>query len=105
MRSIAAASFKHFLMTIKQPPSDQHTEIPFYRDERWLQSAAQIVSAILIIGVVIFAIINFFIAADSRGLNLSFSFITEAAGFPLSETIIDYNPSMSFGRALRRARP
>lgn len=86
-------------MATNLPNQDQNTEIPYYRDERWLQSAAQIISAVLIIGFLVFAIINFFVAANSRGLNLSFSFITEAAGFPISESIIDYDPSMSFGRA------
>ncbi|MBW8012248.1 MAG: ABC transporter permease subunit [Chloroflexi bacterium] len=86
------------MASIKSSP-DQNASIPFYRDERWLQSAAQIISAILIIGFLIYIIINFFIAADNRGLNLGFSFITEAAGFPISESIIEYDPSMSFGRA------
>ena len=80
-------------------PSIQTTSIPFYRDERVLRVIAQVVSAILIIGFVIWALVNFFQAAEARNMTLSFGFLAEAAGFPISNPPIDYEPSMTFGRA------
>ena len=80
-------------------PHDQTRSIPFYRDERVLRNIAQAVSAIAVFGLVYFAIINFFRAADARGLSLGFGFLDEAAGFPISESHIEYDPSMGFGRA------
>jgi general L-amino acid transport system permease protein len=79
--------------------SRQKTSIPFYRDERILKVIAQIVSAIVIIGFVVWALINFFAAAEARNMTLSFGFLNEAAGFPISNPPIEYEPSMSFGRA------
>jgi general L-amino acid transport system permease protein len=86
-------------MATDQSSIDQSKEIPFYRDERNIRTAAQIISATLIIGFIIFVINWFFLAAEARGLNLGFGFLGEAAGFPISESIIEYIPSMSFGRA------
>ncbi|MEA3335228.1 MAG: ABC transporter permease subunit [Chloroflexota bacterium] len=65
-----------------------------------LQWIAQIVSAIVVIGFLIFFIRNVIDAADARGLDLGFGWMDEASGFPLSESVIDYDPSKSFGYAL-----
>lgn len=80
-------------------PSIHKTSIPFYRDERVLKAIAQIVSAVLIIGFIIWALVNFFQAAEARNMTLTFGFLNEAAGFPISNPPIDYEPSMTFGRA------
>jgi len=80
-------------------PSIQKTSIPFYRDERVLRVIAQVISAVLVIGFVIWALVNFFRAAEARSMTLTFGFLKEAAGFPISNPPIDYDPSMSFGRA------
>jgi len=75
------------------------SKIPFYRDERVLRWIAQIVSAILIIGFLIWAGLNFVEAARARGMNLGYQFLELPAGFPISDPGIEYDPSMSFGRA------
>lgn len=72
------------------------SEVPFWRDERVLRTAAQIVSAVVVIGLLVIAIINIFNAAEARGLSLGFEFISEAAGFPIGESDIPYDPSRSF---------
>jgi general L-amino acid transport system permease protein len=79
--------------------SHQKASIPFYRDERVIRGFAQAVSAILIIGFVIWAIFNFLEAAQARKMTLTFGFLQEAAGFPISNPPIEYDPSMTFGRA------
>jgi general L-amino acid transport system permease protein len=78
---------------------DSGSKIPFYRDERVLRWIAQIVSAILVIGFLIWAGLNFVEAAKARGLNLGYQFLNLPAGFPISDPGIEYDPSMSFGRA------
>jgi general L-amino acid transport system permease protein len=75
------------------------TTIPFYRDERVLKIFAQVISSVLIIGILILAIINFFRAAEARNMTLTFGFLQESAGFPISNPPIAYDPVMSFGRA------
>ncbi len=77
------------------------TNIPFYRDERILKIFAQVISAVIIIGILIWAILNFFEAADARNMNLTLDFLKEAAGFPISNPPIDYEPGMSYGRAFQ----
>lgn len=75
------------------------TYVPFYRDERVLNIFAQVVSTILVVGFLIWAGLNFFKAAEARNMTLSFGFLKEAAGFPISNPPITYEPSMSYGRA------
>jgi general L-amino acid transport system permease protein len=81
-------------------PSDElikyQSQIPFWRDERVLRVIAQIISAIVVIGLLYLAISNFIQAADQRGLSLGFGFLEEAAGFPIGESDLPYDPSRSF---------
>jgi len=77
------------------------TNIPFYRDERILKIFAQVISAVIVIGILIWATLNFFEAADARNMNLTLDFLKEAAGFPISNPPIDYEPGMSYGRAFQ----
>ncbi|MCX7708196.1 MAG: hypothetical protein N2204_09325, partial [Anaerolineae bacterium] len=73
---------------------------PFWRDDRVLKWIAQIISAIAVVGFVVFFISNVLRAAQVRGLDLGYGFVRDAAGFALAEAAIPYDPSMSFGRAL-----
>jgi len=82
-----------------QPTYTVQRSVPFWRDDRVLTWAAQIVSAIAVVAFVLFFISNVLQAARVRGLDLGFSFIRDAAGFALGESVIEYDPAMSFGRA------
>lgn len=89
-------------MTADETSSAQiqlRSETPFWRDERVLRIIAQVISTVLIIGFIIFLVFNFFDAAEQRGLSLSYDFLSEAAGFPISESLIPYDPSYSFAYA------
>lgn len=86
-------------MTSLNSRNTDKAAIPFYRDERVLQTSAQIISAVLIFAFLIWAVLNFVRAADARNMNLTFQFLEEAAGFPISNPPIEYDPAMSFGRA------
>ena len=74
-------------------------KIPVWRDERALNAAAQIVSAIIILGMLYWMAANFLEISKQRGMSLSYGFLSEPAGFPISESSIPYDPTMSFGRA------
>ncbi len=73
--------------------------VPIWRDVVVLQWALQIISAVLVIGFVIFFIGNVLQAARQRGLDLGYSFTSQSAGFALGESVIEYDPSFSFGYA------
>jgi general L-amino acid transport system permease protein len=73
-----------------------HSQIPFWRDERVLRIAAQVISAIVVIGFLYWGLINVINAAEQRGLSLGFGFLEESAGFPIGESDLPYDPSKSF---------
>jgi general L-amino acid transport system permease protein len=73
--------------------------IPIWRDERFLNTAAQILSTLLVLGFLYWAYSNFVSLTQQRGISLSYRFLSEPAGFPISESTIEYDTSMSFGRA------
>jgi len=75
------------------------SSIPLWRDERVIQGVAQVASAVLVIGFLFFFVSNVLQAAHDRGLSLRYNFVDEAAGFPLAESVIPYDPSKSFGYA------
>jgi len=64
-----------------------------------LQWVGQLVSALLIIGFLAFFVSNVLRAANARGLDLGYDFLDDAAGFALGESVIDFDPSRSFGYA------
>ncbi len=75
------------------------SSIPLWRDERVIQGILQVISAVLVIGFMIFFVSNVFQAANDRGLSLRYDFVKESAGFPLAESVIPYDESRSFGYA------
>ena len=77
----------------------QPEKIPIWRDERYLSAAAQIVSSVVILGLLYWMGKNFIEITAQRGMSLSYQFLREPAGFPISESFIPYDPTMSFGRA------
>lgn len=75
-------------------------KIPIWRDERALKTVAQIISSLLVLGFLYWVIDNFIVITQQRGMPLSYSFLKEAAGFPIKESFIPYDSTMSFGRAV-----
>ena len=73
--------------------------IPLWRDDRVLKAVAQVISAILVLGFLYFFISNVIGAANTRGLSLGFDFLEQEAGFPIGESVVEYDPSMSFAKA------
>jgi len=73
--------------------------VPLWRDVVVLQWVAQILSAVLVLAFLWFFISNVLRGAEVRGLSWSYSFLKEAAGFPISESIIPYDEAQTFGYA------
>ena len=80
-------------------PMTKPASIPFYRDERYLSAAAQIISALLVIAFLWWVGVNFLRGAEARNLSLSFSFLAKPSGFPISDPAIPYNTGDTFGYA------
>ena len=80
---------------------DYHLKkIPLWRDERVLKAAAQVISSLIVFGFIYWLIGNFLEITQQRGMPLTYSFLEEAAGFPIKESFIPYESTMSFGRAV-----
>jgi general L-amino acid transport system permease protein len=86
-------------MTLKEGsrrPFGFSGDVPLWRDERALRAVAQLISAVLLIGAVIWLITNFIQAAEQRGLPLGYDFLSQESGFPIGESVIEYDPSRPF---------
>lgn len=70
--------------------------IPLWRDIRVIGAVAQILSALIIVSLVAFFVSNLINVADSRGISLGFDFLGISAGFPMSESILEYQESDSY---------
>jgi len=75
-------------------------KIPIWRDERVLKAVALIISSLIVIGFLYWVIGNFIAITQQRGMPLTYGFLKEAAGFPIKESFIPYDSTMSFGRAV-----
>ena len=71
-------------------------DVPLWRDERAIRAVAQLISAALLIGAVIWLVTNFLQAAEQRGLPLGYGFLSQESGFPIGESVIQYDPSRPF---------
>ena len=70
--------------------------VPLWRDARIIQGVAQVASAIIVVSFVVFFIGNVLEAANRRGLALGFDYLSQEAGFPIAESVIEYHESDSF---------
>lgn len=97
-------------LTPKSPYSGQEA-IPFWRDGRVLGVFAQIIFLILAIGLAVWLIFNViqnledqeiqFLCRDgSASVRCAFDFLRLDASFDISESVIDYDPSDPYSRAL-----
>jgi general L-amino acid transport system permease protein len=75
-------------------------KIPIWRDERVLKAVAQVISSLIFLGVFYWLIANFLEITQQRGMALTYGFLDEAAGFPIKESFIPYESTMTFGRAV-----
>ncbi len=76
-----------------------HFATPFWRNERILQIAAQVLFVVLVALVAGFLYSNLVHALQRKGLSAGFGFLSLEAGFHIGETPIPYDPGDSYGRA------
>jgi general L-amino acid transport system permease protein len=74
------------------------TTIPFYRDTRIIAVILQVVFALVIIAGIWFLYSNMMAGLRRANLLPTFSFLSRPAGVPIAESVIEYDPSMNYGR-------
>lgn len=84
-------------MAASAPPT--RTSIPFYRDIRIIAIIAQVVFALVVVLGIWYLYTNMMAGLARANLLPTFSFLTTPAGFPIAESVIPYDPAMTYGRA------
>ncbi|OZM56709.1 amino acid ABC transporter permease [Lottiidibacillus patelloidae] len=74
--------------------------IPFWRDKRYIPIIAQALFVVFVASLLIFFAINYFNGMAQIGRAFGYQFLDSRAGFAITDTIIKYVPSDSYGRAL-----
>jgi general L-amino acid transport system permease protein len=77
----------------------QRTTIPFYRDTRIIAILLQIAFAVFVFGAIFLLYTNMMAGLRRSNLLPTFAFLSQPAGFPIAESVIPYDPSMSYGQA------
>ncbi len=72
----------------------------FWRDERFIQLAAQLVFLGLVIWLLVTAVQNMLGSLQQQGIALGFDFLGNGAGFDIGEALIKYANTDTFARAL-----
>ncbi len=85
-------------MAATSPPT-QRTSIPFYRDIRIIAVILQVVFAVLVLAGLWYLYTNMMAGLRRANLLPTFGFLSAPAGFPIAESVIPYDPSMTYGRA------
>jgi general L-amino acid transport system permease protein len=70
------------------------------RDERFWKIAGQAIAVVLVVTVVGILADNLLYNLDQKGIPLGFDFLNSQASFDIGETIIPYDRSDSYGRAI-----
>ena len=73
---------------------------PWWRNRRYLPWLVQGAVALLVVVVVAFRFTNLLLNLTTRGLLLSWSWLGQPAGFDLAETILPFDASLPYWRAM-----
>lgn len=79
--------------------SSQHRAAPFWRDERVLQAALQVIVVVVVVVVLGVVLANLHRSLSKQGLLPSFSFLQQTAQFDIGESSIQYTRNDSYVRA------
>jgi general L-amino acid transport system permease protein len=74
--------------------------IPFWRDKRYIPIIAQALFVVFVGSLLIFFAVNYFNGMAQMGRVFGYQFLDSRAGFAITDTIINYAPSDTYGRAL-----
>ena len=68
-------------------------------DKKFRAILYQVTLAVLLVCLFWFIFQNTLTAIRSRGISTGFSFFSQPAGFSIAQSLIEYNPALSYGRA------
>lgn len=88
------------MANVPLPPQASRPGRAFWRDDRFIQFAAQLIVLAIVLGLAFVAVQNMAAALQRQGITLGFDFLNNAAGFDIGETLIGYTNSDAFARAL-----
>lgn len=77
------------------------SSVPFWRNEKFLEWAGQIVFVLVILGLFWFLFNNMLTGLQKQGITLGLSFLSGIASFDISETLIPYDRTAPFLRAFQ----
>lgn len=81
--------------------SRHHARPPFWRDERILAILTQVIVVAMVLGVLFYLYRNMTSALrEQMGIAISFDFLDTTAGFDIGESLIEYDRSRTYARAL-----
>ena len=80
--------------------TSRSTALPWWRNRRYLPWLVQGVVALAVGVVVAFLLTNLLLNLTARGLLLSWSWLGQPAGFDLAETILPFDASLPYWRAM-----
>ena len=73
---------------------------PFYRDERVLGIFSQLLVVLIVVGLGLFFYSNMITGLrEKHNVAISFSFLSQAAGFDIGESLIEYSREKTYLRA------
>ncbi|MGG0718195.1 ABC transporter permease subunit [Robertmurraya massiliosenegalensis] len=73
---------------------------PFWRDKRIVPILLQVLFAALVLAGGYYLITNAITGLQQIGINLGFNFLKNTSGFTISESMIDFQPTDTYGRAI-----
>lgn len=71
----------------------------FWRDERILKLAGQLLFFVLVVAFFYFLFSNMVLNLRQQGTNLGYNFLDQTAGFDIAEALLDYSRTSSYIRA------
>lgn len=95
-----AGSFHITYMEVIRLAKESHVTTPFWRDNRIFPIILQILFALLILSLFWFLINNALIGLDRLGIQFGFDFLQRTASFNISESMIDYQPTDTYLKAV-----
>ncbi|WP_226037366.1 amino acid ABC transporter permease [Aquibacillus saliphilus] len=81
-------------------PKQNNVSTPFWRDNRVIPIILQILFVIFVLIIGVFFINNALNGLARQGMEVGFGFLNGTASFNITETLIDYQPTDTYKRAL-----
>ncbi|MFZ1404639.1 MAG: ABC transporter permease subunit [Anaerolineae bacterium] len=88
-------------MSAQPSPGRPALSRSFWRDERFLKVATQVLVVVIIAGFAFLLARNMVASLRKQGIALGFDFLSDSAGFDIGEMLITYTNTDTFGRALQ----